>query len=107
MRTVIRRLAAGVLLLGLSFAAVAAESVAPKKLLVVSTSTRNRFQASIDAAEKALVRLAEESHTFTIEFVRQPVAPQPKKPKPSSALKFLTHLLSGIQWALRLGPESQ
>ncbi|MFA4944816.1 MAG: CocE/NonD family hydrolase [Lentisphaeria bacterium] len=58
-----------------------------KKLLVVSTSTRNRFQASIDAAEKALVRLSEQSGAFTLEFVRQPSAPQPKKPKQPAAPK--------------------
>ncbi|MFA7344594.1 MAG: ThuA domain-containing protein [Terrimicrobiaceae bacterium] len=88
MKMVVHFLAISAVFLGLSIPAPGAdETMAAKKLLVVSTSTRNRFQGSIDAAEKALVRLAEQSHAFTLEFVRQPSAPQPKKPKPSAAPK--------------------
>jgi type 1 glutamine amidotransferase len=53
----------------------------PKRLLVIATSTRNHFPASIDVAEKALTRIAAETHAFTLDFVQQPDVPQPKKPK--------------------------
>ncbi len=72
---------------GAPTALAATPEAPPKKLLVVSVSTRNRFQGSIDVAEKALVRLAGQSRAFTLEFVRQPTAGQPRKPKPPAALK--------------------
>jgi type 1 glutamine amidotransferase len=62
------------------------QTPAPKRLLVIATSTRNHFPASIDVAEKALTRIAAETHAFTLDFVQQPDVPQPKKPKPPAAL---------------------
>ena len=85
MKSFISLFAASAIFLG-PMVAHAAET-APKKLLVVSTSTRNRFPASISAAEKALAQLGVQSDAFIIECVRQPAAPQPKKPKPPATPK--------------------
>lgn len=63
------------------------EPVAPKKLLVVSTTGGDRHTTDIVAAEKTLARLAEQTHAFTLDFVRQPEGRQPIKPKLPVALK--------------------
>ena len=57
----------------LALAALAAVSLqaAPKKLLVVTTTTGFRH-ASIPTLEKTLSQLAKESGAFTVDFVRQP-----------------------------------
>ena len=49
----------------------AALQAAPKKLLVVTTTTGYRH-SSIPTAEKVLAQLAKESGEFTVDFVRQP-----------------------------------
>ena len=52
---------------------------APKKLLVVTTTTGFRH-SSIPTAEKILAQLGAESGAFTVDFVHQPPN-QPSKPK--------------------------
>lgn len=71
---------AALLLLGAGEAACAADAFKPKRILVVSTSVRNRFQLSIDSAEAMLRDLAAKTGAFTLEFVHQPEG-QPSKPK--------------------------
>ena len=60
-------------LLTLCLIALAATSLsaAPKKLLVVTTTTGFRH-SSIPTAEKILAQLAQDSGEFTVEFVQQP-----------------------------------
>jgi type 1 glutamine amidotransferase len=60
-------------LFALCLIALAATSLqaAPKKLLVVTTTTGFRH-SSIPTAEKILAQLAHESGEFTVDFVRQP-----------------------------------
>ena len=60
-------------LLALCLIALAATSLsaAPKKLLVVTTTTGFRH-SSIPTAEKILAQLAQDSGEFTVEFVQQP-----------------------------------
>lgn len=62
-----------------------ARAVEPKRLLVVSVTAGYRH-ASIPLAEMALVELGEESHAFTLDFVRQPPG-EPKAPEKPKALK--------------------
>ncbi len=56
---------------------------APKKLLVVTTTTGFRH-SSIPTAEKILAQLGAESGAFTVDLVQQPPN-QPAKPKPGAS----------------------
>lgn len=78
--------AAWALVLGMGQAAMAEGPPVPKKILVVSTSTRNRFNGSIERAERTLERLSAQSGAFTLDFVRQPAGGQPATPKPPREL---------------------
>ena len=61
-------LVAGFLLLS-SLAALPAEAQAPKKVLVI-TVTKGFRHSSIATAEKVLAKLADQSHAFTVDYVR-------------------------------------
>ena len=58
---------------------------APKKLLVVTTTTGFRH-SSIPTSEKILAQLAKDSGEFTVDFVQQPPG-KPNAPKKLTALK--------------------
>lgn len=88
-------LCGSVCLLGMVNLASAAESApAPKKVLVVSTTTGFRH-SSIPTAEKVLGELARDTHAFTVEYARvEPNDPQfkgadgkPDKEKVNAAIK--------------------
>lgn len=73
------------LILGLLAAgmAVSATAQTPKKVLVVSVTTGFRHQGAIDASERILPKLAQESGAFTVDFVKQPAGKPnlPQKPR--------------------------
>jgi type 1 glutamine amidotransferase len=87
-KDIVLALAAFALIYGKPGAAFGENAAAPKRVIVVLTSTRNRFETSIEAAEKKLEEMAEKSHAFTLTFVRQPAVPQPRRPKPPAALEL-------------------
>ena len=76
------------ILTALSIALIAASTLqaAPKKLLVVTTTSSFRH-SSIPTAEKILAQLAKDSGEFTVDFVQQPpghpAAGFPAKLKPT------------------------
>ena len=57
------------LLLFSSLAALPAEAPTPKKILVI-TVTKGFRHSSIATAEKVLAKLADQSHAFTVDYVR-------------------------------------
>ena len=67
MSSLLRGLVASLLVLPL--AGTAAEPPAPKKILVV-TVTKGFRHSSIPTAEKVLAKLADQSHAFTVDYVR-------------------------------------
>ena len=66
--------------------AITASAQTPKKVLVVSVTTGFRHTEGIDASERVLPRLAQESGAFTVDFVRQP-AGKPNAPQKPKSLK--------------------
>src|SRR5215510_2705050 len=59
--------------------AVADSQAAPKKVLIVTTTTGFRH-SSIPTAEKVITQLGEKSGAFTVDYAQQP-AHQPNPPK--------------------------
>jgi len=84
MKTIVTPLLIGLTVASCSLAALNAAE-APKKLLVVTTTTGFRH-SSIPTAEKVLSQLAAQSGVFTLEFVHQPPN-EPAAPKAPAALK--------------------
>jgi hypothetical protein len=82
--------------------AVTSLHAAPKKLLVVTTTTGYRH-SSIPTAEKILSQLAQESGEFTVDFVQQP----PDKPKDNAAPDEKSAWNDKLKAALqKLSPEN-
>lgn len=76
-----------VLALGLPALTSISGPAAPKKVILVTTTTGFRH-SSIPVAEKTLQKLAEESKAFTIvDFCRQPEVQVPKRPQKPRDLK--------------------
>ena len=65
----------GIVILFLLTAAMPSKAAKLKRLLVVTTTTGFRH-SSIPTAEKVLGQLAEQSHAFTVDYLRQPEGPQ-------------------------------
>jgi uncharacterized protein len=83
MKKIFALLSAALLVIGLTGCKTGTNhSCAPKKLLVVTTTTGFRH-ASIPTLEKMLSQLAKDSGKFTVDFVQQPPGKPtaPKKPK--------------------------
>src|SRR5208282_4655930 len=89
------------LVLGLIALTATALQAAPKKLLVVTTTTGFRH-SSIPTAEKVLAQLAKDSGEFTVEFVRQPPGkPEPLKPDATDEQKAAFKTAED-QWEMKL-----
>jgi len=89
-------------------AALAATSVhaAPKKLLVVTTTTGFRH-SSIPTAEKILAQLAASSGEFTVDFIHQPAGRTmngswPKLKKDATPAEAAAYKAAGDQWEATL-----
>ena len=79
---VLKSLVAGCLVAGLALTAAAQ---APKKVLVVTTTTGFRH-SSIPVAEKVLAKLGKDSGAFTVDYAQQPTKERvPEKPKAPKA----------------------
>jgi type 1 glutamine amidotransferase len=92
--------------------AVSSLQAAPKKLLVVTTTTGFRH-SSIPTAEKILAQLAQESGEFTVDFVRQPPGKPLLPEKEASPDAWAAYRIAETEWeeALKvtlqkLSPES-
>lgn len=93
-------------LLGLALLAAATVQAAPKRLLVVTTTTGFRH-SSIPTAEKIIAQLAQTSGEFTVDFVRQPRGkPDPLAPDASDADKA-AHAAAEAQWNAALAEALQ
>jgi len=70
-------------LLGLLVVGVTAGAAEPKRVLVVCVTAGFRHTEGIEASERILPKLAQQSGAFTLDWVRQPpeAPPAPRRPK--------------------------
>ncbi len=87
----------------LALVALAAASLqaAPKKLLVVTTTTGFRH-SSIPTAEKVLAQLARESGEFTVDFVQQPPGKPANLKKDATAEERAAFKTAEAAWEVKL-----
>lgn len=72
--------------LGLLAVGLAAGAAEPKRVLVVCVTAGFRHTEGIEASERILPKLAQQSGAFTLDWVRQPQEPPaPRRPKPPAA----------------------
>lgn len=106
--SVVKSLLSGCLVAGLAFGAAAQ---APKKVLVVTTTTGFRH-SSIPTAEKIIAKLGKESGAFTVDLVQQPtkqsVPEKPRSPKPDASEEVKAkHKEALAKWEAEFGAKAK